>query len=71
MFNHPEWIGFPGGGNCGGIRPPLTCAGSSAPYSAGDPVACLGPASANNATFGEVNYAHLARILQFGLKFLF
>ncbi|MFZ0734356.1 MAG: hypothetical protein WAM79_18695, partial [Candidatus Sulfotelmatobacter sp.] len=71
VFNHTQFSLSPVEGTAGGITAAMTCAGSSAPYSAGDPVACLGPASANNATFGEINNAHLARILQFSLKFLF
>jgi hypothetical protein len=58
IFNHTQWNGFSGS---------MTCTGPSAPYSAGDP-SCLGPSA---ATLFEVNGAHLARVLQFGLKVLF
>jgi hypothetical protein len=44
----------------------MTCTGG-ANNSAGDP-SCLGP---GGATFGQINNAHLARILQFSLKVLF
>jgi len=71
VFNHTQFSLSPIEGTAGGITAAMTCTGSSAPYSAGDPTACLGPNSVNNATFGEINNAHLARILQFSLKFLF
>src|SRR3984957_19687665 len=57
IFNHPEWSGFGAG---------MTCTGG-ANNSAGDP-SCLGPGGAN---MFEINSAHLGRILQLGLKFLF
>ncbi len=58
IFNHTQWNGFSGS---------MTCTGPLAPYSAGDS-SCLGPSA---ATLFEVNGAHLARILQFGAKFIF
>ncbi|MFZ1158830.1 MAG: carboxypeptidase regulatory-like domain-containing protein [Candidatus Sulfotelmatobacter sp.] len=60
IFNHPEWSGFSTG---------MTCPnpGSAATNSAGDP-SCLGPGGAN---MFEINSAHLGRILQLGLKFIF
>ncbi len=60
IFNHTQWNGF--------ASTSMTCVGPNAPYSAGDPT-CLG--SPNYSNFLEVNAAHLARILQFGAKFLF
>ena len=67
VFNHTQFSLSPIEGTAGGITAGMTCTGSAAPYSAGDP-SCIGP---GNATFGEINNAHLARILQFSLKFLF
>ena len=52
----------------GGVTMGMTCTGPAAPYSAGDP-SCLG--SGAGAGFGQIGNAHLARILQFSLKFLF
>ena len=60
VFNHPEWSGFSGGMSC--PNP-----GSAATNSAGDP-SCVTPGGAN---LFEINSAHLGRILQLGLKFLF
>jgi hypothetical protein len=62
IFNHTQWSGF-GSSSMG-------CTGTAAPYSAsGDQqpgnVSCLG----NN--FLEINAAHLARVVQFGAKFIF
>jgi len=57
IFNHPEWSGFSAG---------VTCTGG-ANNSAGDP-SCLGSGGAN---LFQINSAHLGRILQLGLKFLF
>jgi hypothetical protein len=60
IFNHTQWNGF--------ASSSMSCVGASAPYSAGDP-SCLG--TPNDSNFLEVNAAHLARVLQLGLKFLF
>jgi len=59
IFNHPEWSGP-------GATTGMSCTGG-ANNSAGDP-SCLGPGGAN---LFEINSAHLGRILQLGLKFLF
>ena len=61
VFNHTQF-------SLAGLDAPIsmTCTGG-ANNSAGDP-SCLG---AGGATFGEINTAHLARILQFSLKFIF
>jgi hypothetical protein len=61
VFNHPEWSGFSGSMAC-----PNPGTGA-ATISAGDP-SCVAPGGAN---LFEVNSAHLGRILQLGLKFLF
>ncbi len=61
VFNHPEWSGFSGSMSCPN---PGTGAATN---SAGDP-SCVGPGGAN---LFEINSAHLGRILQLGLKFLF
>jgi hypothetical protein len=61
IFNHPEWAGFSGGLSC-----PDPGSGSTA-ISAGDK-SCVAPGGAN---LFEVNSAHLGRILQLSLKFLF
>src|ERR1700728_4102912 len=66
LFNHTQFSFAPIEGTAGGITAGMTCTGG-ANNSAGDP-SCIGP---GNATFGEINNAHLARILQFSLKFLF
>ena len=62
IFNHSEWNGYPSS---------MSCAGGVPPYSAGDTAACLGPNSASPSNFLEINGAHIARIWQFGAKFLF
>ncbi len=66
VFNHTQFSFAPIEGTAGGITASMTCTGG-ANNSAGDP-SCIGP---GGATFGEINNAHLARILQFSLKFLF
>ena len=60
IFNHPEWSGP-------GATAGMSCAGGPN-NSAGDP-SCVGPGA--QGTLFEINSAHLPRILQFGLKFLF
>jgi hypothetical protein len=60
IFNHPEWSGP-------GATAGMSCTGG-ANNSAGDP-SCLGSGGAGNLF--EINSAHLGRIMQFGLKFLF
>ena len=65
IFNHTEFA-LNSGGTAGGLTNSMTCAGGSN-NSAGDPT-CIGP---GNATFAQINTAHLARILQFSLKFIF
>jgi hypothetical protein len=57
VFNHTEW---------GGFSSSMTCTGG-ANNSAGAP-SCLEPGGAN---MFEMSWAHLARILQFSLKFIF
>jgi hypothetical protein len=66
VFNHTQFSLSPVEGTAGGITESMTCTGG-ANNSAGDP-SCLGPGA---STFGQINTAHLARILQFSLKFLF
>ena len=66
VFNHTQFSLAPIEGTAGGITASMTCTGG-ANNSAGDP-SCLGP---GGATFGQINNAHLARILQFSLKVLF
>jgi hypothetical protein len=61
VFNHPEWSGFSGSMACPNPQSGATTT------SAGD-ATCLGPGLAN---LFEVNSAHLARVLQLGLKFIF
>lgn len=63
VFNHTEWGGFPGSMSC-----PNPDSGAAS-TSAGD-ASCLG-SGANAANFLQINGAHLARIWQFGAKFLF
>jgi hypothetical protein len=62
IFNHTQ----PYLTNSDGATASMTCTGG-ANNSAGDS-SCLGPGS---STFGEIASAHLARIMQFSLKFLF
>jgi len=71
VFNHTQYSLGPIENPTGGVTMAMTCTGSTAPYSAGDTTACVGPNSANASAFGEINNAHLARILQFSLKLLF
>jgi hypothetical protein len=67
IFNHTQFsLSNVSSGSSGGLTNAMTCTGG-ANNSAGDP-SCLGPGS---STFGEIAYAHLARIMQFSLKFLF
>jgi hypothetical protein len=65
IFNHTEFA-LDSGGTAGGLTNSMTCTGG-ANNSAGDST-CIGP---GNATFGQINTAHLARILQFSMKFIF
>jgi len=65
IFNHTEYA-LSTSGTSGGITNSMICTGG-ANNSAGDP-SCIGP---GGAPFGEINSAHLARILQFSLKFIF
>jgi len=65
VFNHTQFA-LSSAATAGGITSAMTCTGG-ADNSAGD-ASCLGP---GGATFGQINTAHLARILQFSLKFLF
>ena len=65
IFNHTEFA-LNSGATSGGLTNSMTCFGGSN-NSAGDS-SCVGP---GNSTFSEINTAHLARILQFSLKFLF
>jgi hypothetical protein len=57
VFNHTEWRSFSGFMSCTG----------GANNSAGD-LSCVTPGGAN---FLEIGSAHLARILQLGVKFVF
>ncbi len=61
IFNHTEWAGFSGSLSC-----PDPGSGATG-ISGGDP-SCLSPGGAN---LFEINSAHLARVLQLSLKFLF
>jgi hypothetical protein len=67
VFNHTQYSLANISNPSGGETISMTCTGSAAPYSAGDST-CIGP---GNATFGQISNAHLARIMQFSLKFLF
>jgi hypothetical protein len=62
IFNHTQFYLT----NSNGGTASMTCTGG-ADLSAGDP-SCIGP---GNSTFGQISSAHLARILQFSLKFIF
>jgi hypothetical protein len=63
IFNHTQfWLT----NNLNGSNDSVSCTGGSN-NSAGDP-SCIGPGS---NTFGQIANAHLARVLQFSLKFLF
>lgn len=64
IFNHTQF--YLTNNNVAGGTNSMTCTGG-ANNSAGD-ASCLG---SGGATFGEISSAHLARILQFSLKFLF
>jgi carboxypeptidase family protein len=65
IFNHTQFsLSNVGTGSSGGLTNSMTCTGG-ADNSAGN---CIGP---GGATFGQIGYAHLARILQFSLKVLF
>jgi len=62
IFNHTQFYLS----NSNGGTASMTCTGG-ANLSAGDS-SCIGP---GGSTFGEISSAHLARILQFSLKFIF
>jgi Carboxypeptidase regulatory-like domain/TonB-dependent Receptor Plug Domain len=65
VFNHTQLsLSSVSSGSSGGFTNAMTCTGG-ADNSAGS---CIGP---GGATFAEINNAHLARILQFSLKFIF
>jgi hypothetical protein len=67
IFNHTEYsLSSVSSGSSGGLTNAMTCTGGSN-NSAGD-ASCTG---AGNAPFAQIGQAHLARILQFSLKFLF
>lgn len=66
IFNHTEFEGPGSTAGAGGGTAGVTCTGGTN-NSAGDP-SCLGPGGAN---LFEISSAHVGRILQFGLKFLF
>jgi hypothetical protein len=66
VFNHTQFSLSNITNPSGGVTQGMTCTSSAAPYSAGG--SCIGP---GGATLGEIANAHLARILQFSLKFLF
>ncbi|HXW57179.1 MAG TPA: carboxypeptidase regulatory-like domain-containing protein [Candidatus Cybelea sp.] len=64
VFNHTEWSGVNSG---------VTCYGAAAPYSPTD-ASCVNAAATPELYwygFGQPSGAHLGRIMQFGLKFLF
>jgi Carboxypeptidase regulatory-like domain/TonB-dependent Receptor Plug Domain len=67
VFNTAQFSLSPIEGTAGGVTMGMTCTGAAAPFSAGDP-SCLGPGA---SSFGQIGNAHLGRILQFSLKFLF
>jgi len=58
VFNHTNWTGINAG---------LTCFGPAAPFTPTDP-SCV---NGSWYGFGQPSGAHLGRIMQFGLKFLF
>jgi hypothetical protein len=62
IFNHTQFYLT----NSNGGTASMTCTGGTN-LSAGDS-SCIGP---GGSTFGEISSAHLARILQFSLKFIF
>lgn len=67
IFNHTQFsLSDVTAGSSGGFTNSMTCTGGPN-NSAGDP-SCIGP---GGSTFGQIGYAHLARVLQFSLKFLF
>ena len=65
IFNHTQFA-LSNNATSGGITNSMTCTGGSN-NSAGD-ASCIGP---GNAAFAQIGTAHLARVLQFSLKFLF
>ncbi|HKU26695.1 MAG TPA: carboxypeptidase regulatory-like domain-containing protein [Candidatus Sulfotelmatobacter sp.] len=67
IFNHTQFsLSDPTSGSSGGFTNSMTCGGGPN-NSAGDP-SCIGP---GGSTFGQIAYAHLARVMQFSLKFIF
>ena len=66
VFNHTQFsLSNAGSGSSGGLTNAMTCSAGAGNSAGGS---CLGP---GGSTFGEIAYAHLARILQFSLKFIF
>lgn len=68
IFNHPEWAGFSGSLSCPDVGAGVTFS----TISAGNPN-CIKPPSEGGvgANLFEINSAHLARVLQLSLKFIF
>ena len=66
VFNHTQFsLSSVSSGSSGGFTNAMTCTNGPDNSAGGS---CLGP---GGATFGQISNAHLARILQFSLKFLF
>ncbi|HWZ77113.1 MAG TPA: carboxypeptidase regulatory-like domain-containing protein [Candidatus Sulfotelmatobacter sp.] len=66
IFNHTQFsLSSVSSGSSGGFTNAMTCANGPGNSAGGS---CLGP---GGATFGQISNAHLARILQFSLKFIF
>jgi hypothetical protein len=63
IFNHPQFYmasNSGGGGQTQGMSCPISAGGTAAD--------CIGP---GGNSFGQISSAHLARVMQFSLKFLF
>jgi hypothetical protein len=66
IFNHTQFsLSSVSSGSSGGFTNAMTCANGPGNSAGGS---CLGR---GGATFGQISNAHLARILQFSLKFIF
>src|SRR5579864_3108444 len=67
VFNHSQFsLSSVSSGSSGGLTNSMTCTGGTN-NSAGN-AACIGP---GNAAFAQIGQAHLARVLQFSMKFIF
>jgi hypothetical protein len=64
VFNHTQFSLSGINGTSGGTTMSMACASGPANSAGG----CIGP---GGSSFGEISNAHLARILQFSLKFIF